>query len=214
MKKIIFMGDSITDTGRDRENHKHLGYGYATMVSGALGAREPYEYEFINRGISGNRVVDLFARTRIDMIAHKPDYMSILIGVNDVWHEYTRGNGVPVEKYETVYNMLIEELKTELPELRFMILEPFVLPGLATCNTEEHPKRWEYFECETRLRAQAARRVAEKNGILFVPLQDKFDKANSGAPSDGYWLLDGVHPTAMGHELIKNEWLKAFECIR
>ena len=214
MKKILFMGDSITDAGRDRENRKHLGYGYATMVSGVLGAKEPYQYEFINRGISGNRVVDLFARTRMDMIVHRPDYMSILIGVNDVWHEYTRGNGVPVKKYETVYNMLIEELKAELPELKLMILEPFVLPGLATCNNEDHPTRWEYFAHETRLRAQAAARVAKKNGILFVPLQDMFDKANSDAPFDGYWLRDGVHPTAMGHELIKNAWLKAFEKIK
>ena len=214
MKKILFMGDSITDAGRDKENHRHLGYGYATMVSGVLGAQEPFQYEFVNRGISGNRVVDLFGRTRADMIAHQPDYMSILIGINDVWHEYTRHNGVTLEKFEMVYNLLIEEIKKEIPNVKLLILEPFLLPGSATCNCEEHPARWDYFEPETKLRAQAARRVAEKHGIVFVPLQEIFDKANVGAPHDAYWLRDGVHPTAMGHELIKNEWLKAFEKIK
>ena len=56
--------------------------------------------------------------------------------------------------------------------------------------------------------------MAEKNNLLFVPLQEIFDKANADAPADGYWLWDGVHPSAAGHELIKREWLKAFETMK
>lgn len=210
-KIILFQGDSITDAGRNKENHVHMGYGYATMVAGELGANSPYQYQFLNRGISGNRSVDLFARIKIDMINLKPDYMSILMGVNDVWHDYTKQNGVSAEKYELIYGLMIEELKRELPNLKIMILEPFVLPGSATENTEEHPHRWEYFRDEVKLRAEAAKRIAQKYDLPFVPLQDAFTAANADATHDGYWLRDGVHPTAAGHMLIKRAWLKAFE---
>ena len=209
-KVILFQGDSITDCGRNREVSTSRGIGYPHLVSAHLMASEPCRYDCFNRGISGNRVVDLYARIRKDMINLKPDYISILIGINDVWHEYEQQNGVDAEKFELVYNLMIEELKRDLPGVKIMILEPFVLPGSATENTPEHPNRWEYFLGETKLRQAAAKRVAEKHGLPFVPLQYIFDKVNADAPANGYWLRDGVHPSAAGHELIKNEWLKAF----
>jgi lysophospholipase L1-like esterase len=174
---------------------------------------EPYQFKCINRGISGNRVVDLYARIRRDMINLKPDYMSILIGINDVWHEYGSANGVDAVKFEMVYGLMIEELQRDLPNPKIMIMEPFVLPGSATWTDEEHPGRWEYFVEECALRRAAAKRIAEKYGLVYVPLQELFDKANADAPM-GYWLADGVHPTPAGHELIKGEWLKAFEQLR
>ncbi len=212
-KIILFQGDSITDAGRNKEPGKefHKGYGYANMVAGEIGANEPYKYKFFNRGIAGNRSVDLFARMKVDMINLKPDYMSILVGVNDVWHEYRFQNGVSVEKYELVYSLMVQELLQELPELKIMILEPFVLPGSATESTEEHPDRWEYFSREVPLRAAAAKRVAEKFNLPFVPLQDMFNQANADAPESGYWLRDGVHPTQAGHTLIKRAWLRSYE---
>lgn len=213
-KVILFQGDSITDAGRNRENDNEKGFGYASMVAGELGANEPYQYIFYNRGISGNRVVDLFARMKIDMINLKPNIMSILIGVNDVWHEYKRQNGVSAEKYELVYGLMIEELLRELPGLKLMIMEPFVLPGSATQSTEEHPDRWAFFSREVPLRAQAAKRLAEKYDLPFVPLQEIFDKANTDAPAPDYWLRDGVHPTAAGHTLIKRAWLEAYKNLK
>ena len=213
-KVVLFQGDSITDAGWDKSGAGHLGYGYATMVKGALGAEYPYEYTFYNRGISGNRVVDVYARIKQDIINLKPDYMSLLIGVNDVWHEYTCQNGVDTEKYEKIYNMLLDEIRAALPNIKIMLLEPFVLPGSATENTPETPDRWEFFSKEVDLHRAAAKRVAEKQGLLFVPLHELFVKANANAPEKGYWLRDGVHPTAAGHELIKKEWLKAFEQLK
>ena len=213
-KIIVFQGDSITDAGRAKDNDISVGVGYANLVKAHLSANEPYQYQFYNRGISGNRVVDLYARIKIDMINLKPDYMSILIGVNDVWHEYTRQNGVSAEKFEMVYCLMIEELKQALPELKLFILEPFVLPGSATMNNEEHPARWDFFRSEVELRAKAAKRVAEKYNLPFVPLQKMFDDANADAPEMGYWLRDGVHPTPAGHELIKQQWLKTFQELK
>ncbi len=208
-KVILFQGDSITDALRSRDNDQFAGNGYPTLVKAKLGYDEPGKYTFLNRGISGNRVVDLYARIKIDLINLKPDVLSILIGVNDVWHEEEIKNGVDAAKFERIYDMLLDEVQEALPGIRLIILEPFVLHGKATENTPEHPTRWEYFRDETPLRAAAAKRVAERHGATFVPLQHLFDEACQLA-EPAYWLHDGVHPTAMGHELIAREWLKAF----
>lgn len=208
-KIILFQGDSITDALRDRTRDQFRGHGYATMVTGTLGAAQPGQYQFLNRGISGNRIVDLYARIRGDMINLKPDYISILIGINSVWHGYSNDNGVDAEKFEMVYNLMIDELKQALPGVKIMLLEPFMLPGTATEDTPEKPERWAYFSKEVPLRQAAVRRVAEKQNALFVPLQEKFDRLNVNVPKD-YWLFDGVHPTAAGHELIKQAWLEGF----
>ena len=209
MKTILFQGDSITDAIRPRDGDGYLGSGYAFLVAADLGKRYGSELRVLNRGISGNRIVDLYARIKADLINLKPDVLSILIGINDVWHEIGHGNGVSVEKYERVYDWLLTEVKEALPEVRILILEPFVLQGHATEATEEKPERWEFFRTQTPLYAAAAKRLAEKHGTTFVPLQHLFDEACKLA-EPAYWLHDGVHPTAMGHELIAREWMKAF----
>ncbi len=110
-----------------------------------------------------------------------------------------------------VYGLLIEELLRELPELKLMLMEPFVLPGFATITDEEHPGRWEFFKRETDLRRMAVKRLAKKYGLVFVPLYDKIVAANANAPSEDYWLRDGVHPTPAGHALIQEAWLEGFK---
>ncbi len=202
--KILFQGDSITDCGRDWNNDSQLGRGYAYLVSTYLGLKEPNKHTFINKGISGNRVVDLYARIKRDIINYQPDVMSILIGVNDVWHELGESpNGVDADKFFKIYSMLIEEVKEALPNIKIMIMEPFVLEA---CSTTEH---WEFFKTEVAKRADMAKRIAEKYNLPFIELQDSFDKLAKEAPNS-YWLGDGVHPTPAGHEFIKNEWLKAY----
>lgn len=100
MKTILFQGDSITDCGRSKEDNAQIGTGYALLVKSQLGFEKPNQYEFYNRGISGNRIVDVYARIKADIINLKPDYMSLLIGVNDVWHEIGANNGVDADKFE------------------------------------------------------------------------------------------------------------------
>ena len=205
--RILFQGDSITDAGRDRQDHSRLGVGYPRLVEASLGLEAPGEHEFMNRGISGNRIVDLYARIKADIINLKPDLMSILIGVNDVWHELGENpNGVDADKFFKIYSMLIEEVKEALPNIKIMILEPFVLPG---CSTVE---RWDYFSTEVPKRAEMAKKIAEKYSLPFIPLQKGFDELSEKAPYE-YWLGDGVHPTAKGHEFIKNQWLKAYNSL-
>ncbi len=205
--RILFQGDSITNAGRSRENSIDLGVGYPHLVKAELGFENPLGFEFFNRGISGNRIVDVYARIKNDIIGLKPDVMSLLIGVNDVWHELGDiPNGVDNEKFYKIYSMLIEEIKEALPNIKIIILEPFVLKGEATKDN------WDWFYNEVPKRAAMAKKVAEENGLPFVELQNKFDEAEKKTPAD-YWLADGVHPTAMGHELIKREWINAFKLL-
>lgn len=205
MKTVLFQGDSITDAGRDRNNDNYRGNGYPTLVAGRVGADHPGEFRFLNRGVSGDRVVDIDSRIKKDIINLKPDYLTILIGINDVWHELGESrNGVDNEKFYRVYSSIIEEVKRMCPGIKIFILEPFVLEAQATEG------KWHIFKSETVLRAKTAKRVAEENGLVFIPLQEVFDEAAKKA-EPSYWLLDGVHPSAMGHELIARKVAEALE---
>ncbi len=214
-KKIVFFGDSITDCARSREFDNARGYGYVTMVTGELGTKYPYQYQFINRGIAGNRSVDLLARVKSDVINLKPDYLSLLVGINDVSADIDIQNGVSAEQYEVILDMILSEVKTAQPEIRIMLLEPFVVYNARTDYSPEFPNRsFEKYTKEVGLRSAAVKRLAEKYNAVFVPLQEIFTAAEADAPYVGYWVKDGIHPTAFGHNLIKQEWLKAFETIR
>lgn len=205
MKTILLQGDSITDAGRSRETGGNMGTGYATMAAGKLLADYPGQFKVINRGISGHRIVDLYARIRSDFINPEPDYLSILIGVNDVWHDYSDSpNGVDDEKFFRVYCMLIEEILAARPEVKIYILEPFML----RLNAED-PILAE-MDREVRLRAKSAKRVAEKYGLTFIPLQETFDRLCEVC-EPAYWLKDGVHPTHAGHEMIARALVAALK---
>ena len=208
MKTFVFQGDSITDAGRDYHSDDNRGAGYPTLVAARLGYDHPGEYRFLNRGVSGDRVVDLNARIKRGILNLKPDVLSILIGINDVWHELDDSpNGVDNDKYYRTYCDLLAEIKAACPDVRIYILEPFVLKASAT------EANWEYFQRETRLRAESAKKAAAQYGCRFLPLQDKFNALCEQA-EPAYWLRDGVHPTAMGHQLIADELIKAVEADR
>ncbi len=212
-KRILFQGDSITDCDRRRSEFYSLGGGYPNLVKALLGMDCPGEYEFINRGVSGDRIVDLYARIKADFINLKPDYASIYIGVNDTWHEINDQNGVDTAKFEKIYTMLIEEVLAACPEIKLMLIAPFVLEGPGSCNTEEKPDKYNIFREDVAQKAAVAKRLAEKFGLALIELQPAFDEACTKAPAS-YWTGDGVHPTECGHELIKRLWLDAFAKIK
>ncbi len=204
MHRILFQGDSITDADRTcfPDAEKQLGGGYPRLIAARLLADNPAgKYAVFNRGVSGNRVVDLYARWKTDTLALKPDLLSILIGVNDTWHEYQCGNGVEPERYAQIYDMLLEWTKKTLPRCRIVLLEPFILcfKGGATSA------KW---KPEIAARGKTVRGLAEKYGARFLPLQEMLNKAAKkfGGPEV---LADGVHPTLLGHQLIADAWLKA-----
>ena len=207
MTRILFQGDSITDCGRSRDNDGYKGSGYANYVMATLNYEHPGEYEVINRAVSGNRIVDLYARIRIDLLNLKPDILSIHIGINDVWHDVELNNGVGADKFEKIYDMLLSEVKEELPNTKIILLGAFVTRSSAT----EEP--WNVFEPEVKKRVEITKRLAEKYGCVFVDVQNEFDKALERHP-EPYWTREGVHPTEAGHELMKRAWMRAFEQVK
>ena len=153
------------------------------------------------------KIVSSPKRVKKDIINLAPDYMSILIGLNDVWHEVNEKNGVDAEKFEKIYDMLITEIKEALPDTKIIIMAPYVTKGSAT------EAAWDYFSGEVAKRADAAERIAKKHNLKFVTTQDKFDEMLKKHP-EPYWTQEGVHPTEAGHALLAGLWLSAFEEIK
>jgi lysophospholipase L1-like esterase len=211
--RILFYGDSITDAGRNRDaaitNIAALGYGYVRVVADRLIGKNPEKYEVINRGISGNRIVDLYSRIKVDAWNLEPDVMSILIGINDIWHEVALKNGVEIDRFENVYRMLIKDTLKALPNVKLILCEPFVLEGSATKNTEDLPDKYERF-CEVYKYAEVVKKLAKEFNVPFVPLQERFNEEAKKSKVE-YYLMDGVHPNVAGATLIADEWVKTFE---
>ena len=212
MMKIIFFGDSITDFGRNKERDdadSSLGYGFVRIIADRLIGEKPGEIKILNRGYSGDRIIDLYARLKKDCINLAPDVVSILVGINDVWHEIAEKNGIDIERFEEIYRMLIEDLKKALPATAIILCEPFVLPGGATESDNDNPDRYEKF-CEIYNYAAIVKKLANEYELLFLPLQEAFtEKAKKYSPS--LFLSDGVHPNIAGVNLIAGEWVKLFK---
>ena len=207
--KILFFGDSITDAQRVRDKvtfpNSALGFGFVMQIAGRLFEKSPADYEIINRGISGNRIVDLYARAKIDCWNHEPDLISILIGINDIWHEVERQNGVEPDRFERIFRMLIEDTKERLPNTKLLLCEPFVLKGRAT------EEGWDKFS-ECTIYAKIVEKLAKEYDLYFLPLQAAFDEAAEKYGGEEF-LFDGVHPSTKGATLIACEWMKLFEKI-
>ena len=211
--KILFFGDSITDMGRYREEEAKirpygLGAGHVFLIATKLMGEEYGKYTIVNRGNSGDRVVDLYARIKHDVWNEQPDVLSILIGANDVWKDLSKNSchdGVDIVRWEKVYRMIIEDTKINLPNAEIMICEPFVLPGTVT----REDGRLEAFN-QIRKYAKVARKLAKEYNLSFVALQDKLDEM-AEKYGEKYFLYDGIHPDIAGINLIAKEWLKIFK---
>ena len=204
MKTILFQGDSITDCHRDRADENSLGGGYAMLAAKLMEEKYPGQFTFVNRGISGNRSVDLYERRQADIFDVKPDYMSILVGVNDVWHGLKYDRGVDIDTYLQVYDSLLTEIKEKLPHTKVMLMEPFVNEGTAT------QEQMEVFEEGAAMRSEAVQMLCAKYELPFLSLQFDLYALEEQHPA-GHWTLDGVHPTLNFHEYMAQKWVKAFE---
>lgn len=201
---VLFQGDSITDCGRAYDDSANLGGGYAMLAAGLFHASHAaMGVRFVNRGISGNRVIDLKARWQEDCIDLKPDWVSILIGINDVWRRYDSDDPTPVASFEDDYRAILRRTQDET-RAGLILLEPFVLPtppDRAAWREDLDPK------------IDAVRRLAREFGAVYVPLDGIF-AAMACRADPAFWAADGVHPTAAGHALIALEWLKVVGATR
>lgn len=212
--RLLFQGDSITDAGRIKgtaqapvppNDMRGLGRGYVALAAAQLLADHPDKaLQVVNRGISGNRVTDLRGRWQADCIALEPTVLSILVGVNDTWHGIARRtpeNGTDLTTYEQELRQLITTTRDALPDVRFVLCEPFTTQAGAVLELAFHPDIDE--------RRAIAARVADDAGTIFVPFQQLFDYLSEKAPP-AYWAADGVHPTPAGHAMMARFWMQTF----
>lgn len=203
---ILFQGDSITDSGRNKtnmapNNASALANGYALMAAGQLLLQNPdKDLKIYNKGISGNKVYQLADRWDADALALKPNILSIHIGVNDFWHTLTNGYKGTIDNYIADYHKLLDRTKAALPNVKFIICEPFAVMGVKAVDEKWYPT-FDSFR-------KAAADIAAEYNAPFVPYQAAFDKAITQAPP-AYWTADGVHPTVAGAALMAETWLKA-----
>ena len=200
---VLFQGDSITDAGRDRLNPNAndpaaLGSGYAFLAACRLLAASPRESTLVyNRGISGDRVPDLQARWQPDCVDLRPALVSILIGINDLWHKLDGNSAGTPASYEAEYTALLSETRSALPHARLIVCEPFVLRA-GVVNRAWFP--------EFEERRAIAERLAQQHGASWVPFHQMFERAVAQGTDPAYWAHDGVHPTLAGHQLMADTW--------
>jgi lysophospholipase L1-like esterase len=204
---VLFQGDSITDAGRDRKNQEAnsdvaLGHGYAALAAAGLRIDcAPGAVEVYNRGVSGHKVFQLAERWDVDCLELHPDVVSILIGVNDIWHTRSGKYDGTVEVYERDFDALLTRTREALPDVKLVVCEPFVM----RCGAVDDSWFPEFDEYRA-----AARRVADAHGAIFVPFQSMFDDALRYGPAES-WAKDGVHPSREGAALMAKTWL---ECVQ
>ena len=202
MKKlrILFQGDSITDAGRDKRNYHNMGNGYPKFASKLIAEAHPeIEFDFINLGISGNRTDQLFDRLYPDAIALQPDVISILIGINDIWHR--KSNILTTDAQIELNYRTILTLLRERTNAKSVMIAPYVLDAEDKDFLREDHKKI----------IPIVRALAEEFADVYIPLDEKFDEAVKTQPEPRFYSGDGVHPNQNGAEFIGKLYAEAIE---
>ena len=196
MRRLVFVGDSLTDAGRDRGDDASLGDGHVRRIADTLAARGD-DVVVLNRGIAGNRAVDLEDRWDADVLAARPDVLTIHVGVNDMWRRFDAGDPTPAEQFEATYRRLL----ARTGGAQLLLVEPHFVP------VRPDQQAWSLDLDEKRA---VVRRLARSVGARFVPLQDAMGAAvrRLGATET---LPDGVHPRPAAAGLIAAAWLAAYD---
>lgn len=189
--KILFQGDSITDAGRNRDDYHNLGGGYPKYAAEYIKEKYPdADIEFIDLGVSGDQTKNLVERLENDFISIDADIISIMIGVNDVWHYSEGKRWLPNDVFENNYRTVLTAIK-ERTHAKIMIIEPFLIPG-----TEK-----DFFREDLDPKIQIVRRLAREFADVYLPTDGHLASAYIGNdPLD--FAADGVHPTAAGAAFI------------
>lgn len=202
--KILFQGDSITDAGRDKRNFHHMGAGYPKYAAELIAKEHPdTAFEFINLGISGNRTSQLFDRFYRDGIEFQPDVISILIGINDIWHRYMGERITTTDaQFATNYRAILERIKKET-SAKIVMLQPFLLDA----PDKEHMRR----DLETVI--PIVNELAEEFADVYIRLDELFAEALKTQPAPKYYSGDGVHPNQNGSAFIGEHYAKAIASL-
>lgn len=202
---ILFQGDSITDCDRDRENDSKLGNGYAAKVASIYETLYPETpLVFINRAVGGDRSRNLLERYEQDIKAVKPDFISILVGINDTWRRYDQNDPTTAEVFENNYETLLLKIKQDLPDAKIMMIEPYVL------HTLEDRAAW-HEDLDPKI--QVVRKLAKKYADYFMPLDGILQRYLVEGYQEHDISEDGVHPSETGHGMIAKEYMKTLGLV-
>ena len=202
--KILFQGDSITDGGRDKRNFHDLGPGYPKYAAQNIAEAYPdVDFEFINLGISGNRTSQLFDRLYVDAIAFQPDVISVLIGINDLWHRHDAVRIATTDEWlELNFRCILERIKRET-NAKIIVLSPYYL------DSQMHA----YLRSDLDRVLPVIERLAEEYADAYVPLDKLFCEAMKTQPEPCYYSADGVHPNANGASFIGKHYAEALKSL-
>lgn len=189
--KLLFQGDSITDAGRRREDIHDLGRGYPLYAAELLKNKYPeIEFEFIDLGISGNQTKDLVERLETDFIEIQPDIVSVLIGINDIWHHADDKSWIPDEVFEQRYRTVLSAIR-EKTNAKIMIMEPFLIPAEDKL----------FFREDLAPKIELVRKLAREYADVYLTTDGLLQSAFIGDEPLSY-AADGVHPTEKGARYI------------
>lgn len=191
-KRVIFFGDSITELGV-KEN------GYITLLRPKLGEDK---FELIGKGISGNKIYDLYLRLKSDVLDLKPNVVVIYIGINDVWHKNLLKTGTDYDKFLRFYQALINEIKLNGSEV--IICTPTVIGELKS-NANE-------MDAELNKYSEGIRQLAVKNQLKLADLRSLFTQYitenNAQNTSKNILTYDGVHLNNVGNSVLADYFAK------
>lgn len=197
-QRLVFIGDSITDAGRQREAAPY-GNGYVHLARAFLLARYPaLGLNIINQGVSGNTVRDLDRRWEEDVIALQPDWLSVKIGINDVWRQVQgrRDQAVLLDEYAATYDRLLRRTREATPA-RLILMEPYVI----------EQERADPFRAIIDSYLPVIHRLATEFNAILIETQVAFDEALAAQPA-AFWANDRVHPNMPGHAVIARAFLR------
>lgn len=193
---VLFQGDSITDC--DRNVIPPYGNGYVSRIATAFP-----QLNVINKGISGNRVIDLKERWQSDTLDQHPDILCIMVGVNEVWHYLSYGKPYSDEQYETDLNLILDQAKAANPKLKLIMMAPFLF--------EVGVVQPEWVAPLARLRCLFTK-IAAKKADVFIDLQTELNLALKDASMSDL-AGDGVHPSQLGHDVIARAVTQALNTL-
>ncbi len=215
--RFLFIGDSITDGGwgrsggnmlpteqRNQKDQNHI-YGHSFMMLCAARVQGDYPElgtQFFNRGISGNTLHDLQQRWQADCLKLRPDVVTLLIGTNDVDLHLSGKATLDMKRWEQDYRHLLDQLRALNPKVKIVLGTPFVAQAGRIGSADNYPQRKQLIaEC-----AKTVRRIAADYRATLLDYEQMFGKLTEKNPS--YWIWDGIHPTAAGHQKMADLWLK------
>ena len=194
--KVVFFGDSITDSGRNKLDPDDLGVGYVKIAAGKLRLLYPdTEFRFLNRGVGGDRTAELLERVQRDVVDGKPDYVVLEVGINDVWCRFSRGEEVTPEAFRSNYLSLVETILATGAKL--FLIQPYVLKMADKQRFRPYLERFNEIIYE----------IAREKDVVLVPVDEIF----MGVTQDidpAQFSADGVHPTHRGCRYIADLLIK------